>query len=57
MSENNVLVLFGSTGDLTYQKLLPALAELLKRQPNLLKKIVLIGRQGSTLESYLQYGL
>lgn len=57
MSENNVLVIFGSTGDLTYQKLLPALAELLNRQPNLLKKIVLIGRQGSTLESYLQYGL
>jgi len=57
MSENNVLVIFGSTGDLTYQKLLPALADLLKRQPNLLKKIFLIGRQGNTLEAYLQYGL
>jgi glucose-6-phosphate 1-dehydrogenase len=57
MSENNVLVIFGSTGDLTYQKLLPALADLLKRKPNLLKKILLIGRQGNTLEAYLQYGL
>ncbi len=57
MSENNVLVIFGSTGDLTYQKLLPALADLLKRQANLLKKIFLIGRQGNTLEAYLQYGL
>ena len=51
MSENNVLVIFGSTGDLTYQKLLPALADLLKRKPNLLKKILLIGRQGNTLEA------
>ena len=57
MSENNVLVIFGSTGDLTFQKLLPALADLLKRQPNLLKKIFLIGRQGNTIEAYLQYGL
>lgn len=57
MSENNVLVIFGSTGDLAYQKLLPALADLQKRQPRLLKKIVLIGRQGNTLEAYLQYGL
>ncbi len=57
MSENNVLVIFGSTGDLTYQKLLPALADLLKRQPTLLKKILLIGRQGDNLEAYLNYGL
>lgn len=57
MSENNVLVIFGSTGDLTYQKLLPALADLLKRQPTILQKILLIGRQGNTLEAYLQYGL
>ncbi len=57
MSENNVLVIFGSTGDLTYQKLLPALADLIKRQPKILKKILLIGRQVNNLEAYLQYGL
>ncbi len=57
MSENNVLVIFGSTGDLTYQKLLPALSDLIQRQPKLLKKIMLIGRQGDSLEAYLHYGL
>jgi glucose-6-phosphate 1-dehydrogenase len=57
MSENNVLVIFGSTGDLTYQKLLPALTRLNELSPKLLKKIVLIGRQVETLEAYFQYGL
>ena len=56
MSENNVLVIFGSTGDLTYQKLLPALTRLNQLSPNLLKQIVLIGRQAETLDAYFQYG-
>lgn len=57
MSENNVLVIFGATGDLTYQKLLPSLASLIQQQPDALSKIVLIGRQGKTLQDYFQYGV
>lgn len=57
MSENNALVIFGSTGDLTFQKLLPALARLNHLSSHLIQKIFLIGRQGKTLEDYLSYGI
>jgi glucose-6-phosphate 1-dehydrogenase len=56
MSENNVLVIFGSTGDLTYQKLLPALDRLVTLYPDRLQKVILIGRQVETLDAYLSYG-
>jgi len=57
MSENNALVIFGSTGDLTFQKLLPALARLNHLSSKLIQKIFLIGRQGKTLEDYIAYGI
>ena len=57
MSENNALVIFGSTGDLTFQKLLPALARLNQLSPHLIQKIFLIGRQGKTLAEYITYGI
>jgi glucose-6-phosphate 1-dehydrogenase len=57
MSENNALVIFGSTGDLTFQKLLPALARLNQLSSHLIQKIFLIGRQGKTLEDYIAYGI
>jgi glucose-6-phosphate 1-dehydrogenase len=57
MSENNALVIFGSTGDLTFQKLLPALARLNDLSSHLIQKIFLIGRQGKTLEEYITYGI
>ena len=57
MSENNALVIFGSTGDLTFQKLLPALARLHHLSGHLIQKIFLIGRQGKTLEDYIAYGI
>jgi glucose-6-phosphate 1-dehydrogenase len=56
MSENNALVIFGATGDLTFQKLLPALNRLSQLRPHLFQKIFLIGRQVDTLEAYLAYG-
>jgi glucose-6-phosphate 1-dehydrogenase len=56
MSENNVLVIFGATGDLTFQKLLPALNRLIEKQPQRLQQVILIGRQAKTLEDYLHYG-
>jgi glucose-6-phosphate 1-dehydrogenase len=57
MSENNALVIFGSTGDLTFQKLLPSLARLNHLSSHLIQKIFLIGRQGKTLEEYITYGI
>lgn len=57
MSENNALVIFGSTGDLTFQKLLPALARLNQLSSNLVQKIFLIGRQVTTLAEYITYGV
>ena len=57
MSENNALVIFGSTGDLTFQKLLPALARLNQISSHLIQKIFLIGRQGKNLEEYITYGV
>jgi glucose-6-phosphate 1-dehydrogenase len=57
MSENNALVIFGSTGDLTFQKLLPALARLNQLSSHLIQKIFLIGRQGKTLDEYIAYGI
>ena len=57
MSENNALVIFGSTGDLTFQKLLPALARLNHLANHLIQKIFLIGRQVKTLEEYIAYGI
>lgn len=56
MSENNVLVIFGATGDLTFQKLLPALNRLLILLPNALSKVIVVGRQVDSLDAYLQYG-
>ena len=53
MSENKALVIFGSTGDLTFTKLLPALHQLLTFHPDRVTLIVLIGRQVKTLEEYL----
>jgi glucose-6-phosphate 1-dehydrogenase len=57
MSENNALVIFGSTGDLTFQKLLPALARLDQLSNQHIEKIFLIGRQVKTLEEYITYGI
>ena len=57
MSGNNALVIFGSTGDLTFQKLLPALARLQQLAPTQCPTIFLIGRQGKTLQDYIDYGL
>ena len=57
MSENNALVIFGSTGDLTFQKLLPALARLDQLSSQHIEKIFLIGRQVKTLEEYITYGI
>lgn len=57
MSGSNALVIFGSTGDLTFQKLLPALARLQQLAPNQCPTIFLIGRQGKTLSEYIAYGL
>ncbi len=56
MSENKVLVIFGSTGDLTFTKLLPALNQLILFNPLALNKIILIGRQVETLGQYLSLG-
>lgn len=56
MSENKVLVIFGSTGDLTFTKLLPALNQLILSKPTVLTKIILIGRQVETLSQYLELG-
>ena len=56
MSENNVLVIFGATGDLTFQKLLPALNRVMMLHPQFLSRVILIGRQGSSLADYLTYG-
>lgn len=56
MSENKVLVIFGSTGDLTFTKLLPALNQLILFNPFALSKIILIGRQVETLAQYLALG-
>ena len=57
MSGSNALVIFGSTGDLTFQKLLPALARLQQLAPTQCPTIFLIGRQGQTLKEYVAYGL
>ncbi len=54
MSENNALVIFGSTGDLTYNKLLPSIARLNEAHPQLLTTVFLVGRQVSHLEAYLE---
>jgi glucose-6-phosphate 1-dehydrogenase len=56
MSENNALVIFGATGDLTFQKLLPALNRLFIRNPKFNPTIFLVGRQVETLDAYLTYG-
>jgi glucose-6-phosphate 1-dehydrogenase len=56
MSENKVLVIFGSTGDLTFTKLLPALNQLILSKPKALTNIILIGRQVETLSQYLELG-
>lgn len=57
MSESNALVIFGSTGDLAYSKLLPALAECLKTDPRLaIQKVFLIGRSAKNLQEYLSLG-
>lgn len=53
MSENNALVIFGSTGDLTYNKLLPSIARLNQANPHLLTTVFLVGRQVQDLPSYL----
>ncbi len=53
MSENNALVIFGSTGDLTFTKLLPAIAAMLHDHPDHLTHIFLVGRQVTTLDAYM----
>ncbi len=53
MSENNALVIFGSTGDLTFTKLLPAIASMLHDHPDHLSHIFLVGRQVTTLDAYM----
>lgn len=53
---NNILTIFGSTGDLTIRKLLPAIAKLLQEQlldQNTL--IVAVGRRDYDAKSYLAY--
>ena len=53
---NTILTIFGSTGDLTIRKLLPAIEKLL--QENLLEpttQIIAVGRRNYTTESYLAF--
>jgi glucose-6-phosphate 1-dehydrogenase len=54
MSENNALVIFGSTGDLTYNKLLPSIARLNEEHPHLFTTVFLIGRQVNDIHAYLE---
>ncbi|MGM0396809.1 MAG: glucose-6-phosphate dehydrogenase [Bacillota bacterium] len=53
--KNNLFVIFGATGNLTYKKLLPALYQLISSDsfPGD-TKIVCIGRKGFTTESYIE---
>ena len=48
----NVFVIFGATGDLCFNKLLPALSLLVSENLNVLDAIVLVGRQVKNLEEY-----
>jgi glucose-6-phosphate 1-dehydrogenase len=57
MSGNNALVIFGSTGDLTYTKLLPALAELITRKFQPIHRFIFVGRLVQNLEEYFSLGL
>ncbi len=58
-SQNNVFVIFGGTGDLTYRKLLPAFYDLILQgtfnKENL--KIVIIGRRDYTSKSFFTRAL
>lgn len=49
-----VIVIFGATGDLCFNKLLPALSHLLNENQNSLDAIVLVGRQVKNLEEYVR---
>lgn len=46
------VVIFGATGDLCFNKLLPALATLIKTEPSRLDAIVLVGRQVKNIQEY-----
>lgn len=48
------LVIFGSTGNLMFKKLIPALYHLLKMDPNRQLKIIAVGRKNYTLEEYIE---
>jgi glucose-6-phosphate 1-dehydrogenase len=52
MSENNALVIFGATGDLCFNKLLPAIAQLNQDHPDSIRTVFLVGRQVQTREAY-----
>ncbi len=49
---SHVMVIFGSTGDLCFNKLLPSLASLIKEKPNCLDAIILVGRQVKNIKEY-----
>ncbi|ABR49596.1 glucose-6-phosphate 1-dehydrogenase [Alkaliphilus metalliredigens QYMF] len=56
--KNNLFVIFGATGNLTYKKLLPALYRLMDQ--NLISsatKIICIGRKNFTTKSYIEDAL
>ena len=53
--ENFVFVLFGATGDLAYKKLLPALYQAVRFNPELIKgHFICLGRSASNRDDYLQ---
>ena len=56
MSASKACVIFGATGDLTFNKLLPALNHLVQLYPQSIDKVFLIGRQVKDLPAYLKLG-
>lgn len=56
MKKDNIIVLYGSTGDLTFRKLLPAITELYKNKDITEKTLILaLGRREFTTPEYLQF--
>lgn len=52
---NKTLVIFGSTGDLTYRKLIPALYNLFERGELAHTKVCCVGRRDYTTDDYLSH--
>jgi len=54
LMKNNLFVIFGATGNLTYKKLLPALYQLISNNSfSKDTKIVCIGRRSFTTQSFI----